>query len=158
MDTSSPLHHWQDFTTVAAALDAEAVAVRCVDDFAVAEKAVAQRVPGRPVFIEIGIDPEVSSRLPREVCVSGNLAADQQVGVDGEAEARACWHDRSTSRIEFEALVEQVDRPVHVLQHLTVGRGGSEMHADLRAQMGLSLIHISEPTRLGMLSRMPSSA
>ena len=28
----------------------------------------------------------------------------------------------------------------------------------LRALEGLSLIHISEPTRLGMLSRMPSSA
>ena len=27
-----------------------------------------------------------------------------------------------------------------------------------RVKQGLSLIHISEPTRLGMLSRMPSSA
>ena len=30
--------------------------------------------------------------------------------------------------------------------------------AELSALLGLSLIHISEPTRLGMLSRMPSSA
>jgi thiamine pyrophosphate-dependent acetolactate synthase large subunit-like protein len=65
MDTSSSLHHWPDFTAVAAALDTEAVAVRRVDDFATAEKAVVQRVPGRPVFIEISIDPEVSSRIPR---------------------------------------------------------------------------------------------
>ncbi len=65
MDTSSSLHHWPDFAAVARALDVEAVSVRCIDDFANAEKAVVQRVPGRPVLIEIAIDPEVSSRIPR---------------------------------------------------------------------------------------------
>ncbi len=65
MDTSSSLHHWPDLTAVAAALGAEAVAVRSVDDFSHAEKAVVQRVPGRPVFIEIAVDPEVASRIPR---------------------------------------------------------------------------------------------
>lgn len=65
MDTSASLHHWPEFATVAAALGTDAVNVRCVDDFAAAEKAVVNRVPGRPVFIEIAIDPEVASRIPR---------------------------------------------------------------------------------------------
>jgi acetolactate synthase I/II/III large subunit len=65
MDTSASLHHWPDFTTVAEALGAEAVSVRCVADFAAAEKAIVQRTSGRPVFIEIAVDPDVASRIPR---------------------------------------------------------------------------------------------
>jgi acetolactate synthase-1/2/3 large subunit len=65
MDTSASLHHWPDFTEVAAAFGAEPVSVHSVADFTDAEKAVLQRQPGRPVFIEIAIDPEVSSRISR---------------------------------------------------------------------------------------------
>ena len=42
-------------------------------------------------------------------------------------------------------------------QGLPLQQKSSLTEAELFAQ-GLSLIHISEPTRLGMLSRMPSSA
>ena len=65
MDTSSSLHHWPDLSAVAAALGCDAVAVRCVDDFAAAAKVVAQRQAGRPVFIEIAVDPDVASRISR---------------------------------------------------------------------------------------------
>lgn len=65
MDTSSSMHDWPDFTPVAAALGCESVHVRNVDDFAAAAKLVADRRPGRPVFIEVAIDPEVSSRIAR---------------------------------------------------------------------------------------------
>jgi acetolactate synthase I/II/III large subunit len=65
MDTSSSLHHWPDFTAVAAALGCDTVAVRSLDDFSVAAKVVAERRPGRPVFIEIAVDPDVASRIPR---------------------------------------------------------------------------------------------
>jgi thiamine pyrophosphate-dependent acetolactate synthase large subunit-like protein len=65
LDTSSSLHHWPDFTTVASALGCDAVAVSSVDDFASAAKTVADRRPGRPVFIEIAVDPDVASRIPR---------------------------------------------------------------------------------------------
>ena len=40
---------------------------------------------------------------------------------------------------------------------LAVGLAGMFL-PQLLLGLGLSLIHISEPTRLGMLSRMPSSA
>jgi len=65
MDTSSSLHHWPDLPAVAAALGCEAVAVHNLDDFAVAAKLVEERQPGRPVFIEISVDPDVVSRIPR---------------------------------------------------------------------------------------------
>ncbi|MCP5029742.1 MAG: thiamine pyrophosphate-binding protein [Actinomycetia bacterium] len=63
MDPAASLHHWPDFTAVAAALGCDAVAVRNLDDFEAAAKAVAQRQPGHPVFIEIAIDPDVASAL-----------------------------------------------------------------------------------------------
>lgn len=65
MDTSSSMHHWPDFTPVAAALGCESIHVRNLDDFAAAAKLVADRRPGKPVFIEIAVDPEVSSRIAR---------------------------------------------------------------------------------------------
>ncbi len=65
MPTTAALHDWPDFTAVAGALGADAVAVRCLDDFAAAEKLVAERVPGRPVFIELVIDPDVVSGISR---------------------------------------------------------------------------------------------
>lgn len=65
MDTSSSLHHWPDLPAVAAALGCEAVAVRSLDDFAQAAKLVDERQPGRPVFIEISVDPDVVSRIAR---------------------------------------------------------------------------------------------
>jgi acetolactate synthase I/II/III large subunit len=65
MDTTSSLHHWPELTTVASALGCDSVAVHNIDDFAAAAKVVAQRQPGRPVFIEIAVDPDVASRIPR---------------------------------------------------------------------------------------------
>jgi len=65
MDTSSSLHHWPDLPAVAAALGCEALAVRNLDDFAQAAKLVEERQPGRPVFIEISVDPDVVSRIAR---------------------------------------------------------------------------------------------
>ena len=65
MDTAASLHHWPDFTSVAAALGTDAVSVRNPGDFAAAAKAVDQRAPGRPVFIEIAVDPDVASRIVR---------------------------------------------------------------------------------------------
>ena len=63
MDTTASLHDWPDFVAVAGALGADAVSIRCLDDFAAAEKAVLERVPGRPVFIEIVTDPDVVSGI-----------------------------------------------------------------------------------------------
>ena len=46
---------------------------------------------------------------------------------------------------------------VHPINHATFVMTWGE-HVVYVDPVGLSLIHISEPTRLGMLSRMPSSA
>jgi acetolactate synthase I/II/III large subunit len=65
MDTGPSLHHWPDFIAVATAMGANAVAVRSLADFTHVEKAVVQRELGTPVFIEIAVDPDVASRIPR---------------------------------------------------------------------------------------------
>ena len=51
----------------------------------------------------------------------------------------------------------ELGEPQHLSYHRDLGRGG-RIGAGATTAMALSLIHISEPTRLSLVSRMPSSA
>jgi thiamine pyrophosphate-dependent acetolactate synthase large subunit-like protein len=63
MDTKASLHHWPDIPTVMASLGAKSVVVEKADDIDAVADAVDGRQPGRPVFIEAKLDPDVVSAI-----------------------------------------------------------------------------------------------
>lgn len=63
MDTKASLHHWPDFAPVMEALGANTVVVSGPDDFDNVSAAVANRQPGRPLFIEARLDPDMVSAI-----------------------------------------------------------------------------------------------
>ena len=65
---------------------------------------------------------------------------------------RARFNIDPKSDAVLEPLLERLQAS-HALERVCIGS-----FSDRRVARALSLIHISEPTRLGMLSRMPSSA
>ncbi|MGF1600031.1 MAG: thiamine pyrophosphate-binding protein [Acidimicrobiales bacterium] len=63
MDTKASLHHWPDLPSVMSTLGARSVVVGGPDDLEAVAEAVADRQPGRPVFIEAKLDPDVVSSI-----------------------------------------------------------------------------------------------
>ena len=63
MDTKASLHHWPDIPAVMTALGATSVVVESVDDFDAVAEAIEGRQPGRPVFIEAKLDPDMVSAI-----------------------------------------------------------------------------------------------
>ena len=63
MDTKASLHHWPDLPSVMSSLGADAVVVSNLGDMEAAAVAVRDRRPGRPVFIEAKLDPDVVSSI-----------------------------------------------------------------------------------------------
>ncbi len=65
LDTKASLHHWPDFSTVLPALGAKHVSLQTTEDFAEVAVAITEREPGRPLVIEICLDPDLVSSIPR---------------------------------------------------------------------------------------------
>ncbi|MEL7155769.1 MAG: thiamine pyrophosphate-binding protein [Actinomycetota bacterium] len=63
MDTKASLHHWPDLPSVMTSLGADAVVVSSLADMDAAADAVRDRQPGRPVFIEAKLDPDMVSSI-----------------------------------------------------------------------------------------------
>jgi thiamine pyrophosphate-dependent acetolactate synthase large subunit-like protein len=63
MDPGMSLHSWPDFATVAEAMGCRGVTIRSLDDLAHLERAIAER--DRPVLVDVKLDPEFVSRIPR---------------------------------------------------------------------------------------------
>ena len=63
MDTKASLHHWPDLPAVMTSLGATSVVVDKVADFEAVTDAVDNRQPGRPVFIEAKLDPDMVSAI-----------------------------------------------------------------------------------------------
>lgn len=63
MSADASMHEWPDLAAVAGAMGFEVVRVRCLADLDLAAKAVATRVPGRPVFIEASLDALMVSEI-----------------------------------------------------------------------------------------------
>jgi thiamine pyrophosphate-dependent acetolactate synthase large subunit-like protein len=63
MDTKASLHNWPDIPTVMASLGAKSVVVEKASDLDTVADAIENRQPGRPVFIEAKLDPDVVSAI-----------------------------------------------------------------------------------------------
>ncbi len=63
MDTKASLHHWPDLPAVMTSLGAASVVVEKVSDLDAVAEVVASRRPGRPVFIEAKLDPDMVSAI-----------------------------------------------------------------------------------------------
>lgn len=63
MDTKASLHHWPDLPEVMTSLGARSVVISNLDDIDAAAKAVEERRPGQPVFIEVKVDPDMISSI-----------------------------------------------------------------------------------------------
>ena len=63
MAADASMHEWPDLAAVAGSMGFEVVRVRCLADLDLAAKAVATRVPGRPVFIEASLDALMVSEI-----------------------------------------------------------------------------------------------
>ncbi|MPY93342.1 MAG: thiamine pyrophosphate-binding protein [Acidimicrobiia bacterium] len=63
MDPGLSLHRWPDFARVAEAFGCTGVTVRSLEDLEAAEAAVSRR--DRPLLIDVKLDPDFVSRIPR---------------------------------------------------------------------------------------------
>ncbi len=63
MDPSVSEHHWPDFCEVGAAMGYDAIRVTNTAGFDVVAERVATRQAGRPLLIDVAIDPVVASRI-----------------------------------------------------------------------------------------------
>ena len=63
MDTKASLHHWPDIPAVMESLGAKSIVVEKASDLDAVAEAVNNRQPGRPVFIEAKLDPDMVSAM-----------------------------------------------------------------------------------------------